>query len=399
MLVDFYNHLKSAKLPVSITEYLALMEALSKGVAEYSVDNFYYLSRTLLVKDERHLDRFDKVFGAYFNGRSEVFEQIAGQIPEEWLRKQAELMLTEEEKQKIESLGGWDELMETLRKRLEEQEKRHQGGNKWIGTAGRSPFGAYGYNPEGVRIGQKSNRNNRAVKVWDKRNFQNLDDDVQLGTRNMQVALRKLRKFAREGSREELDLSGTIRNTARNAGWLDIKMVPERHNAIKVLLFFDVGGSMYPYVQTCERLFSAAKSEFKHLEYFYFHNFFYDFVWKNNKRRHDETTPTLELLRTYPADYKVIVVGDASMSPYEIMVPGGSVEYWNEESGQVWAQRLLDHFSNVAWLNPVPETSWGYTQSIGIVQEILEQRMFPLTVSGIEQAIESLKGKKRGPGG
>jgi uncharacterized protein len=394
MLVDFYNHLKSAKLPVSITEYLALMEALSAGVAEYSIDNFYYLARVILVKDEKHLDRFDKVFGDYFNGRSSAFEEILGDVPEEWLRKQLELMLSEEEKQQVESLGGWDELMDTLRKRLEEQEKRHQGGNKWIGTGGRSPFGAYGYNPEGVRIGQKTNRNNRAVKVWDKRSFENLDDDVQLGTRNLKVALRKLRKFAREGARQELDLDDTIRSTARNAGWLDIKMVSERHNAVKVLIFFDVGGSMYPYVKTCEELFSAAQTEFKQLEYFYFHNFLYDFVWKNNRRRHDEITQTYELLRTYKPDYKVIFVGDASMSPYEVMIPGGSVEYWNEEAGHVWANRLLEHFPQAIWLNPVPEASWPYTQSINIVKEIMADRMFPLTVKGIEQGIEALKGKK-----
>ncbi len=395
MLVDFYNQLKSAKLPVSITEYLALMEALSANVAEYSIDNFYFLSRTVLVKDERHLDRFDRVFGAYFRGQTELFDEIAGEIPEQWLLKQAELLLTEEEKKRIESMGGWEALMETLRKRLEEQKERHQGGSKWVGTAGRSPFGAWGYNPEGVRIGQKEGRHGRAVKVWDRREFKNLDDSQQIGTRNLQVALRKLRRFAREGSRQELDLDGTIRNTAQNAGWLDIHMVPERHNAVKVLLFFDVGGSMYPYVKTCEQLFSAARTEFKHLEYYYFHNFFYDNVWKNNLRRHDEVVPLLELMRTYPKDYKLVIVGDASMSPYEIKVPGGSVEFWNEEAGEVWARRLLSGFSNAVWLNPAQQETWKYTQSIGMVSEIMEDRMFPLTVKGLEQGIECLKGKSR----
>ncbi|KAA3622723.1 MAG: VWA domain-containing protein [Proteobacteria bacterium] len=392
MLVEFFQHLRTARLPVSITEYLALMEALHANVANYSVDNFYYLSRAILVKDERHLDRFDRVFGACFKGRMEQFEQAVGDLPEEWLRKQAELLLTEEERRRIESLGGFEQLMETLRKRLQEQRDRHQGGAKWIGTAGKSPFGAYGYNPEGVRIGQDDNRNHRAAKVWDRREFRDLDDGLAIGVRNLQVALRKLRKFAREGSPEVLDLDATISNTARNAGWLDVRMVPERHNAIKVLLFFDVGGSMFPHVEVCERLFSAARSEFRHLEYFYFHNFFYDSVWRSNRRRRDESVSFFELFRTYGPDYRVIVVGDASMSPYEIAAAGGSVEFWNEEPGEVWARRLLEHWSSAVWLNPAAPESWNYTHSIAMIRKIMDDRMFPLTVSGLEDAIACLKG-------
>lgn len=391
MLVDFYQHLKQARLPVSVTEYLALMEALAAGVPDYSIDRFYYLSRAILVKDERHLDRFDRVFGAYFKGQIERFDEVLGEIPESWLRREAELMLSDAEKKRVEALGGWDKLMETLAERLREQRERHQGGSKWIGTAGRSPFGAYGYHPEGVRIGQDGGRQGRAAKVWDRREFRDLDDDVQIGVRNLQVALRKLRRFAREGAREELDLDATIEHTARNAGWLDLKMVPERHNAVKVLLFIDVGGSMYPFVQTCERLFSAARSEFKHLEHYYFHNFFYDFVWRDNRRRRDDTTPMFELMRTYAADYKVIIVGDASMSPYEITVDGGSVEYFNEEAGIVWARRLLETWPNAVWLNPVPVEAWSYTQSIAMIRELMDDRMFPLTVRGLDSAIACLR--------
>lgn len=393
MLADFFLQLRRAQIPVSITEYLVMLEALYKRVAEYDIDNFYYLSRTLMVKDERFLDRFDQVFSAYFKGMTELFDQVIGEVPDEWLAKQAELMLSEEERKQIEALGGWEKIMETLKQRLEDQQRRHQGGNKWIGTAGTSPFGAYGYNPEGVRIGQKESRHQRAVKVWDKREFKNLDDSMQLGTRNIQVALRKLRRFAREGAQDELDLDGTISSTARNAGWLDIQMRPERHNAIKVLLFFDVGGSMYPYVQNCEALFSAARTEFKHLEYFYFHNFFYDFLWQDNRRRHSAKIPLFDIVRTYGDDYKVIIVGDASMSPYEITMPGGSVEYWNEEAGLVWAQRLLNHYPRAIWLNPVAEQNWPYVASISMIQEIMQQRMFPLTVEGLEQGIQYLKGK------
>lgn len=396
MLVEFFEKLRRARIPVSITEFLALLEALQKRVSGFDVEEFYFLARAVLVKDERHFDRFDVVFGAHFKGAEELFGEIAGDLPEEWLRKQAELLLSEEEKREIEALGGWDKLMETLRERLEEQRKRHQGGSKWIGTAGTSPFGAYGFNPEGIRIGQEGSRNQRAVKVWDRRDFRNLDDDLTLGTRNLQIALRKLRKFAREGAEEELDLDDTIRSTARNAGFLDIKLVPERHNAAKVLLFFDVGGSMYPYVKSCEELFSAARSEFKHLEYFYFHNFFYDHVWRDNRRRHNEKLPLVDVLRTYGREYKVIIVGDATMSPYEISVPGGSVEFWNEEPGEVWMDRLLSAFPRVAWLNPVPLNHWPYTVSVQFISKMLEGRMFPLSVEGLERCIQCLKGQPVG---
>lgn len=393
MLVEFFEKLRQARIPVSITEFLALLQALQKRVAGFSVDQFYFLSRAVLVKDERHFDRFDVVFSAHFKGAEALFDQLVGDLPEEWLKKQAELLLTDKEKQEIEALGGWDKLMETLRQRLQEQKERHQGGSKWIGTAGKSPFGAYGFNPEGVRIGQQESRHRRAVKVWDRREFKNLDDEVQLGTRNLQIALRKLRKFAREGAREELDLDDTIRSTARNAGWLDIKMVPERHNAVKVLLFFDAGGSMYPYVQTCEQLFSAARTEFKHLEYFYFHNFFYDYVWRDNRRRHTEKVPLMEVLRTYGKEYKVIIVGDATMSPYEITMTGGSLEYWNKEAGEVWMKRLLSVFHRVAWLNPVPQSHWPYTVSLQYIYELLQGRMYPLSVEGLDRCIQSLKGQ------
>ena len=392
MLVEFFAKLRRARIPVSITEFLVLLEALQKRVAGFTAEEFYYLARATLVKDERHFDRFDLVFAAHFKGAEELFETIIGELPEEWLKKQAELLLSEREQQEIEALGGWDKIMQTLKQRLQEQEKRHQGGRKWIGTAGTSPFGAYGFNPEGVRIGQDESRNQCAIKVWDRRDFKNLDDEVQLGTRNLQIALRKLRKFAREGAQEELDLDDTIRCTARNAGFLDIKLVPERHNAAKVLLFFDVGGSMYPYVQSCEELFSAARSEFKHLEYFYFHNFFYDHVWRDNTRRYTEKIPLLEVMRTYGRDYKVIIVGDATMSPYEITVPGGSVEYWNDEPGEVWMKRLLSVFPRVAWLNPVPQSHWTYTLSLQLVNELLDGRMFPLSVDGLERCIQCLKG-------
>jgi uncharacterized protein len=391
MLADFLGELRAARLPVSVTEYLALMEAFSANVADYRVDNFYYLARTILVKDERYLDRFDRVFAAYFKGRMELVTEMVGDIPETWLRKQAELLLDEEERRQIEALGGFEKLMETLRQRLDEQRERHQGGSKWIGTAGRSPFGAWGYNPEGIRIGQSENRSHRAVKVWDRREFRDLDDGVQLGTRNLQVALRKLRRFAREGAQRELDLDGTIANTARNAGWLDVRMVPERRNAVKVLLLLDVGGSMYPHVELCERLFSAARSEFRYLEYLYFHNFFYDSLWRSNRRRAQESVSMLELFRTYGPDYRVIIVGDASMSPYEIKAPGGSVEFWNEEPGEVWARRLLDHWQGVVWLNPVEIEHWDYTQSIGMVRQIMADRMFPLTMEGLDRAIDSLR--------
>ncbi len=391
MLIDFFFKLRQAKIPVSLTEFLTLLEAMDQRVSAHSVDDFYYLSRAALVKDERHFDRFDQVFGAHFKGLEELFNEVIGEIPEEWLRKQAELNLSDEEKQEIEALGGWEKLMETLRQRLEEQQGRHQGGSKWIGTAGRSPFGAYGYNPEGVRIGQDKNRNRRAVKVWDQRVYRNLDDTVELGTRNIKVALRKLRRFAREGATEELDLDDTIESTARNAGFLDLKMVPERHNAVKVLLFLDVGGSMDDHVRVCEELFSATKSEFKHLEYFYFHNCLYERVWKDNWRRHTERMTTMEILHTYGADYKVIFVGDATMSPYEIIYPAGSVEHYNEEAGAVWMQRLLAVYPYAIWLNPQSQNYWTHFASIKMIREIMGERMFPLTLEGLDQGIKALQ--------
>lgn len=392
MLAEFFHRLRRAGLPLSITEYLVLLEAMAKRVAEYDTEKFYYLARSALVKDERYLDRFDRVFGDYFNGRLELFDEVFGDVPGDWLRAQAELLLSGMDKEAVDALGGWEEIMETLRRRLEEQQERHAGGSKWIGTAGTSPFGACGYNPEGVRIGQHESRNRRAVKVWDKREFRNLDDSVQLGTRNLQTALRKLRRFAREGAAEELDLDGTIASTARNGGCLDIRMRPERHNAVKVLLFFDVGGSMYPYVRACEELFSAARSEFKYLEYFYFHNFLYDHVWRDNRRRDAEKTPLVDVMRTYGKDYRIIIVGDASMSPYEITMPGGSVEYWNDEAGEVWARRLLAAYPRAVWLNPVAVRSWDYIHSVAMIRELMEDRMFPLSVQGLERAIQCLKG-------
>jgi uncharacterized protein with von Willebrand factor type A (vWA) domain len=390
VLTEFFLKLRDAGVPASVREYLMLMEALQKHVSSGSLDDFYYLSRACLVKDESNYDKFDRVFGAYFRGIAALPDSMVVEIPEEWLRKQAELLLTEEEKKLVESLGGWEKLMETLRKRLEEQKGRHQGGSKWIGTGGTSPFGAYGYNPEGVRIGQDGSRNRSAVKVWDKREYRNLDDSVELGVRNIKVALKRLRKFAREGAADELDLDDTIRSTAKNAGYLDIKMVPERHNAVKVLLFLDVGGSMEGYVRICEELFSAARVEFKHLEYFYFHNFLYESVWRDNRRRNSERTPTFQVLHKYAHDYKLIFVGDASMSPYEVGYPGGSVEHNNEEAGAVWMQRMLDVYPHAAWLNPTPEDRWDYYESIGMIRGLMGGRMYPLTLEGLERAMREL---------
>lgn len=390
MLTEFFLRLKEGGLPVSLKEYLTLMEGVKAQLPEYTIDGFYYLSRACLVKDESNYDKFDRVFGAYFKGVTAIPDTLVAQIPEDWLRRQAELLLSEEDKKLVESLGGWEKLMETLRQRLEEQKGRHQGGSKWIGTAGTSPFGAYGFNPEGVRIGQEGSRNRRAVKVWDERQYRNLDDTVELGTRNIKVALKRLRKFAREGAAEELDLDDTIRSTARNAGWLDLKMVPERHNAVKVLLFLDVGGSMDDHVKVCEELFSAARTEFKHLEYFYFHNFLYESVWKDNRRRNSERTPVLPLLHKYPADYKVVFVGDATMSPYEIAYPGGSIEHHNEEAGAVWLQRVLDVYSKAVWLNPQPEDRWDYFDSIKLTRQLMGDRMYPLTLGGLDRAMREL---------
>ena len=389
MLIEFFLKVKAGGVPASVREFLTLLEALKARVAFGSMDDFYHLARVCLVKDEKYYDRFDRVFAAYFRGIVEV-EAITVEIPEEWLRKLAEKVLTEEEKQLIESLGGWDRLMETLRRRLEEQKGRHQGGKKWIGTPGTSPFGAHGYNPEGIRIGQNESRHRRAVKVWDRREYRNLDDSVELGTRNIKVALKRLRRFARTGAPEELDLDDTIRSTAKNAGWLDLKLVPERHNAVKVLLFLDVGGSMDDHVSVCEQLFSAARTEFKHLEYFYFHNFLYERVWRDNRRRATERMATWDVLHTYPHDYKVIIVGDATMSPYEIVYPGGSVEHTNEEAGAVWLQRLLAVYHQTIWLNPQPESVWNYHESIRITRELIGERMFPLTLDGLDRGMRLL---------
>jgi len=388
VLIDFFLKLKSHKLPVSIKEFLTLLEALQKGVIGSSVDDFYYLARITLVKDEANFDKFDRAFAEFWEG-VESIPGIEAQIPLEWLLKQAELTLSEEEKKMIEALGGWEKLMETLKKRLEEQKDRHQGGNKWIGTGGTSPFGAYGFNPEGIRIGQKGSRNRRAVKVWDQREYQNLDDSVELGTRNIKVALRRLRKFARQGAPDEFDMENTISSTAKKA-YLDIHMRPERRNTVKVLLLLDIGGSMDDHVKLCQEMFSAAKTEFKHLEYFYFHNCLYDFVWKDNRRRHAERTRTWDLLHKYGHDYKVIFVGDATMSPYEILQPGGSIEYFNEEAGAVWIKRMTDIYSKCIWLNPEPEEIWGYRQSVQVMKELMGGRMYPTTIGGLEKAMKVL---------
>jgi len=389
MFVSFFQELKAAGLPVTLREYLTLLEAMEHDLASRRVDEFYYLSRAALVKDERNLDKFDRVFGKVFQGMELLEQALAAEIPAEWLKKLMEKNLTEEEKKLIEAMGGLDKLLETLRQRLAEQKGRHQGGSKWIGTAGTSPYGAYGYNPEGVRIGQDKNRSFRAVKVWDKREFRDLDDTVELGTRNIKIALRRLRKFARTGAPEELDLEGTIKESAHR-GYLDLKLRPERHNAVKVLIFFDIGGSMDWHVQVTEELFSAARTEFKHMDYFYFHNCLYERVWKKNRRRHDDTTPTWQLLHTYPHDYKIIFVGDASMSPYEITTLGGSVEHFNEEAGAVWLERMTRTYSACVWLNPVPQDQWDYTYSIRMVRQLLGERMYPLTLEGLDRAMREL---------
>ncbi len=388
MLIHFFQTLRSAKLKVSVTEYLALLEALRAGVIGPSVDEFYVLARTILVKDEAHFDKFDRAFSAYFKG-VELLADFTQDVPLEWLRKNLELELTPEQKAAIEAMG-WDELMETLKKRFEDQKERHEGGNRMIGTGGTSPFGANGYNPQGIRIGQAGGRNKSAVKVWDQRAYKDYDDTKELGTRNIKVALRRLRRFAREGAEMELDLDGTIHHTAAQAGLLDIRMQPERHNKVKVLLLMDVGGTMDEHVHRVEELFSAAKSEFKHLEFFYFHNCVYDFVWKNNRRRFAEKTATWDLIRTYNKDWKLVFVGDATMSPYEILQPGGSVEYNNEEPGAEWMQRLTQAFPRHAWINPEPQGVWGYRQSIAIVQQLVGQRMFPLSLAGLEGAMRLL---------
>jgi uncharacterized protein len=390
MLVRFFLRLRSAGVPVSITELMTLLEALQKGLGHASAERFYHLARTCLIKDERYYDRFDRVFAAHFKGAEELFAAFSRELPADWLKKLLVRELTDEEKAQVEALGGWEQLMETLKKRLEEQKGRHEGGSKWIGTAGTSPYGAYGFNPEGVRIGQEGSRNRSAVKVWDKREFANLDDSVELGTRNLKLAMRRLRKFARRGAPTELALADTIDATARSGGWLDIKMVPERRNVVKVLLLLDIGGSMDDHVRTCEELFSAARSEFKHLEHFYFHNCPYEALWRDNRRRFNQHIGTVEMMRTYASDYKLIFVGDATMSPYEVMHPGGSVEHWNAEPGKVWLERLTRAYPKFAWINPRPQPRWGHTASVEIISEILEERMYPLTLSGLDDAIDAL---------
>ncbi len=393
MFLPFFETLRENAVPVSLREFLSFLEGMRAGLATYDVEAFYFLARLTLVKDERNIDKFDRAFAESFSGLENLSaEQVlnAVDIPREWLEKMAEKHLSAEEKAEIEALGGFDKLMETLKKRLEEQKGRHQGGNKWVGTAGTSPFGAYGYNPEGVRIGQEGSRHQRAVKVWDKREFKNLDDTVELGTRNIKVALKRLRRWARDGADDELDLGGTIRATAEN-GYLDVKTRPERRNAVKVLLFLDVGGSMDPYVKVVEELFSAARAEFKHLEYFYFHNCLYEGVWRDNRRRWDAQIPTQEVLRTYGSDYKCIFVGDASMSPYEIAYPGGANEHWNAESGATWLTRVRDQWPGVLWINPVPEKYWNYTQSIGMIQEVMGlDAMVPMTLEGLSRGMKTL---------
>ena len=392
MFQPFFQNLRDAGLPVSLREYLTFLEGMGSNLVTYDVEGFYYLARAAMVKDERMIDRFDRAFAASFEGLESIsVDQVmeAVDLPQEWLEKMAEKHLSDEERAEIEALGGFDKLMETLKERLKEQQGRHQGGNKWIGTAGTSPFGAYGYNPEGVRIGQNESRHRRAVQVWDKREFRNFDDSVELGTRNIKVALKRLRNWAREGAEDELDLKGTIRATAEH-GYLDVKMRPERHNAVKVLLFLDVGGSMDPHIKVVEELFSAARTEFKHLEYYYFHNCLYEGVWRDNHRRWSEQTPTDEVLRTYGPDYKCIFVGDASMSPYEIAYPGGANEHWNAEAGQVWLQRARAQWPNHLWINPVPEKYWGYTQSIQMISQIFEDQMVPMTLAGIETGMRNL---------
>ncbi len=389
MFATFFHELRSAKLPVTLKEYLTLLEAIDAGIARGRVEDFYYLARAALVKDERNLDRFDQVFGHVFKGLDLTSEAIEAAIPEEWLRRISALHLSDEDKARIAELGGWEKIMEELQKRLAEQKDRHQGGNKWIGTGGTSPFGAYGYNPAGIRIGQKESRHRRAIKVWDKREFKDLAGNAEVGTRNIKVALRRLRQFARTGAPSELDLDHTVRGTAEK-GYLDIHMRPERHNTIKLLMFFDIGGSMDDHIKEVEELFSAARSEFKHLEYYYFHNCLYEGVWKDNARRYTDKTDTWQVLNTYPADYKVIFVGDATMSPYEIAVAGGSVEHMNPEPGSLWLQRVTTIYKHAVWLNPIPEMHWQWTPSIGLINKLFNGRMFPLTLDGLDAAMRSL---------
>lgn len=390
MFLDFFFLLKANGIPVTIREHLTLLEALKKGEGENSVEQFYYLSKAILVKKEQHLDRYDMLFGHFFKGMELIPDQTFREIPEDWLRKNLENFLTKEEMAEIEAMGGLEKLMERFKELLEEQHERHEGGNKWIGTGGTSPFGANGYNPEGFRIGQDGSRHRRAIKVWDKRQFKNLSDEVELNTRNIKMALRQLRLLTREGIAEELDIDATVKKTSENAGLLELELVPTRQNRVKVLLFFDIGGSMDDHIRECEELFSAAKYEFKHLEFYYFHNCLYETVWKDNNRRYSDRIPTLEVLNKFNKDYRVIIVGDASMSPYEITYVGGSVEHYNDEAGAVWLKRLKEQYANIVWLNPVPKDYWKYTQSIRMLDEFFEERMFPLNVAGIGEAMKRL---------
>ena len=392
MFLNFFIELRNLKVPVSLREYLSLLDCLDKNVISFKVENFYYLSRASLIKNEKHIDRFDLVFSKVFKGIEDIsLEDLLNKvdIPKEWVKKLSEKLLTPEEMEEIKSLGGFDKLMETLKKRLSEQEKRHQGGNKWIGTAGTSPFGAYGYNPEGVRIGQDKSRHKKAIKVWDKREFKDLDDKSELGSRAMKIALKRLRQWARTGLQEEIDIDSTIKSTARN-GYLDIKTQKEKNNSIKVLLFLDVGGSMDPYVKKVEELFSASRSVFKNLEYFYFHNCLYEGVWKNNRRRWNEQIPTFEVLNTYGKEYKCIFVGDASMSPYEILFPGGANEHFNKIAGKDWLFKAISQWESHMWINPVPKKYWDYTQTIKMVSDIFSGKMVPLTLSGLDKGMKQL---------
>ncbi len=393
MFLDFFLLLRNQKVPVTLKEYLDLLNALKKEVASYNIDDFYFLARTILIKNEKHLDKFDALFGAYFKGIEQIQSSDIYNIPEEWLKKNGERLFSKEELEKIKNNGDLNDLLDRVKDLLKEQKERHQGGNKWIGTGGTSPFGAYGYNPEGIRIGQDESRHRRAVKVWDKRQFKDLTDDVELETRNMKMALRKLRLLSREGKKEEIDLEGTIRTTSKNAGMLEVEMVPTKKNVIKVLLLFDIGGSMDDHIELCSQLFSAAKYEFKHLEFYYFHNCLYENVWKDNVRRWDDKTSTQSILNRFNDDYRVIFVGDASMSPYEIFSKMGSVEHYNDEAGKVWLERFTTKFSHFAWLNPVPQDEWKYTESIGMIKKIMKNRMFPLTLEGIERSVQALKQK------
>ena len=393
MFIDFFFKVKQAKIPATIREWLMMIEAMKKNVVMYNIDDFYYLSRACLVKDEKYFDRFDRVFGAYFKGVEDITQGLFGaDVPDEWLAKQAELLLSDEDKAKIEALGGWEKVMEELKKRLEEQKGEHSGGSKWIGTGGTSPFGTGGYNPEGVAIGQKKRRQGKALKVWDQREYKNYDDSLQLGIRNVQIALRRLREFARTGVEDEFDLDATIDKTAKNAGLLDIVMRPERTNRVKVLMFFDVGGSMDDHIRVCEELFSASRNEFKHLDFYYFHNCIYEYLWKDNRRRHDVRASTYDVINKYQTEYKVIFVGDAFMSPYEITYKGGSVEHWNEEAGATWLQRMLDQWPDAIWLNPRPETRWDHTPSTQVIKELMLNRMYPLSVDGLDRGLKALRG-------